>query len=86
MMEWSNSLPHPPHHGSVDNRPFVEGYSRRCSPPDLNPANWMATSLGMNSGVSICSNVIVLRARCDFIDVNISTLRQQIRDVRDTMT
>ena len=36
----------PSHHGSTNGRPSLEGYRRRCSLLDLNPANWVATSLG----------------------------------------
>ena len=32
---------------SANGRPSFEGYIRRCRPPDSNPENWVATSLGM---------------------------------------
>ena len=69
------------HHGSMNGRPSLERYPRCCSPPYSNLANWVATSLGMNSGVSLCSKV-----KCSSSSVNgmisltstYSTLRQQV--------
>ena len=55
MMMWSSSLQPstpsadvlstPSHHRFANGRPSLEGYPRCCSPPDLNLANWVATSL-----------------------------------------
>jgi len=36
----------PSHNGSANGWPSLEGYPRRCSPPDSNPANWVALFLG----------------------------------------
>ena len=37
------------HHGSANGRPSLEGYLRRCSSPNSNPANWVATTLAFLS-------------------------------------
>lgn len=66
------------HHGSTNGRPCPEGYRRCCSPPDSNPVNWVPTSLGMNSGISIFTQnfsemFILVGEWYDFIDVNITS-------------
>jgi len=49
-------------------------------PPDLNRANWVATSLGMNS---LCSKVKCLSSSVNGMISLTSSLRHQVRDIRD---
>jgi len=74
----------PAHHGSANGRPSLEAYPRCCSPPDSNPANWMAMHIsgGINSWVLASLSLSLSAAwwqchvhgeRHDFSDVNITS-------------
>ena len=94
MTVWSSSLyllpqqmdvlSTPSYHGSANGRPCLEGYLRCYTPPDLNLANSVATSLeGQNlASLSVSlqhSDCVTCTVNC-MISVT-STLRHQVRDV-----